>query len=181
MLHIITPCSRQSNLPRLFQTIDFARIDKWIIVYDTSNDRQYEKLYTSHCQISEVECAGGISGNPQRNHALDMVDDTWVYFLDDDNVIHPNFWSVIDRLDIHKFYTFDQQRNTHGKVLRGNNIAVRHIDTAMFIVHTSHIRDTRWICDKYDADGHFICDINRNNEGAQCYLDIVASYYNYLA
>ena len=74
MLSIITPCCRQSNLSKLYDSIDFDKIDIWIIVYDTTS-KTYNKLYEEHPKIIEIECSGGISGNPQRNYAMTLVDD----------------------------------------------------------------------------------------------------------
>ena len=180
MLTIITPCHRQNNIPKLFNSINFEKINKWIIIYDTSNDRKYNKLYDNNPIIMEIECNGGISGNPQRNYAINLVNNGYIYFLDDDNIIYPNFWSIIDILDNESFYTFDQLRNKSGEILQSNNIAVNHIDTAMFIVHKKHIGNIEWMCDKYEADGFFICNINENNKGKHIYINSVSCYYNYL-
>ena len=178
MITIITPCCRQKNIPHLFDSIDFDKIHKWIIIYDTTN-KKYDKLY-DNSKIMEVECEGGISGNPQRNYGISLVEDGYVYFLDDDNIIHPNFWNIIPLLDNTHFYTFDQLRNKHGTVLVGNNINVNHIDTAMYIVHKRHINSIKWICDKYNADGYFICDVHNNNKDAHRYINAICCYYNYL-
>jgi len=180
MLSIITPCYRQNNIPKLFNSINFDKIDKWIIVYDTSNERKYDKLYDTDPKILEVECDKGISGNPQRNYGLTLVNDGYIYFLDDDNIIHPNFWFIVDKLDGEHFYTFDQMRNKNGQVLYGNNIAIDNIDTAMFVVHKKHINEIEWMCDKYNADGYFISDINKNNNGKHIYIKSICCYYNYL-
>ena len=186
MLTIITPCYRQFNIPKLFDSIHFDKIDKWIIVYDTSNDRKYEQLYKNNPKILEVECSGGISGNPQRNYALNLVDDGFIYFLDDDNIIHQNFWSIIKSLDENYFYTFDQIGNQYSYIyykcdtLYGNRIELFYIDTAMFIVHKKFIKDIKWKNDVYNADGYFICDIFNNNKESHKYINRVGCYYNYL-
>jgi hypothetical protein len=180
MLTIITPCYRQKNIAALYDSIQFDKITKWIIVYDTSNDRKYDKLYENHPKIIELECSGGISGNPQRNYALNIVEDGYVYFLDDDNIIHHNFWSIVDGLDGERFYTFDQLRKKNGEMIHGNNIAFEKIDTAMYIVHRKHIGTIRWRLDIYQADFYFIHDINVNNKGAHMYLNTIGCYYNYL-
>ena len=180
MLSIITPCYRQSNLKKLYESINFDKIDKWIIVYDTSKDRKYEYIYVDNPKIIETECTGGVYGHPQRNHGMKLVDDGFIYFLDDDNIIHPDFWSIVSSLDDQYFYTFDQLRNKYGGILYGNNIKVKHIDTAMYIVHKKHIKDILFKTNLYDADGHFICDILRQNAQSHIYIQKIACYYNHL-
>jgi hypothetical protein len=180
MLNIITPCSRQYNIEILHDSIDFDKITKWFIVYDTSNGKTYTKMYEGHPKIIETECSGGISGNPQRNFALDLVEDGFVYFLDDDNIIHSNFWSIAVSLDEKYFYTFDQLRDSNGNILHGNKLLGGHIDTAMFIVHKNHIKDIKWKNDKYDADGYFIIEVSEKNPGCHVYMNVIASYYNYI-
>jgi hypothetical protein len=186
MLTIITPCCRQGNLPHLFNSINFDKIHKWIIVYDTSNERNYSKLYEEHPKIQEYFCSGGISGNPQRNFALDIVEDGFIYFLDDDNIIHPNFWAVVEQLDDNHFFTFDQIGNDYCKyhygsdILEGNRVELFYIDTAMYILHKKFINDIRWKNELYNADGHFITDIYNNHKSSHKYINIVASYYNHL-
>jgi glycosyltransferase involved in cell wall biosynthesis len=176
---IITPCCRSDNLPKLFESIDFTKIAKWIIVYDISRDRKY-KYQFNHPQIVEMECDKvGAYGHPQRNVGIKQVEDGFIYFLDDDNVIHPGFWELIGPLDPTKFYTFDQQR-TASSVLRGNVIRVGHIDTAMFLVHKQQIRAIKWVENKYEADGLFISAIARTNPGAHVYVPQIACYYNFL-
>ena len=181
MLTIITPCSRQANLPKLFESIQFDKIHKWIIVYDTSRNRKYEPLYTENPKILECECNAGISGNPQRNCAIELVEDGFVYFLDDDNIIHPALWSLLDVVDSRFFYTFDQLRNKRtNEILVGNRIELDRIDTAMFLVHRHHIGQIRWHNDKYNADGYFITELYRTHKDAHKYIEGIGCYYNYL-
>jgi hypothetical protein len=185
MLSIITACCRQSGLSKLYNSIQFDKIDKWIIVYDTSKNRSYTKLYSEHPKIVELECndKDSVSGNSQRNCGMKVVEDGFVYFLDDDNIIHPNFWKIVVDLDSHFFYTFDQLRFIKGNdhhILYGDVIKLSKIDTAQFIVHKNHVGDVEWQKDKYCADGYFICDILNNNKLQHKYINQVAAYYNYL-
>jgi len=181
MLTIITPCCRQSNLPRLYESICFEKIQKWIIVYDTSKDRKYEKMYVGHSKILEVECNDiGVVGHPQRNYGMDLVEDGFFYFLDDDNIIHPNFWILTNSLSDSYFYTFNQLRDNKEQILPGDTIATSRIDTAMFVVHKNHVKGTRWRTHEYDADGHFIIDILNKNRYFHVYKNAIGCYYNYL-
>ena len=179
MLTIITPCSRQNNIQNLYDSIKFDKINKWIIVYDTSKNRSYKKLYKGNPKIIEVGCDDiGISGNSQRNYGMTLVNDGYIYFLDDDNIIHPNFWSIIDSLDNDFFYTFNQLRQDNTFI--GNNIKVGMIDTAMFVVHKNHIKNIKWNVDRYDADGYFISDVFNNNRSKHKFINQIGSYYNFL-
>jgi len=149
-------------------------------VYDTSKDRTYSRLYGGHPKIIEVGCDDvGSAGHPQRNYGMDMVDDGFIYFLDDDNIIHPNFWSIVDQLNSKYFYTFDQQR-TATTILHGNDVRLCRIDTAMFIVHKKHVKHIKWITDRYDADGFFISHIHSYNYGAHIYVNKIGCYYNFI-
>jgi hypothetical protein len=180
MLTIITPCSRPENLPYIYDSINFDKIEKWIIIYDTTKCINQNKLYETNSKILEVKCKKSMTGNPQRNYGMRLVDDGFMYFLDDDNIIHPNFWNIIESLDDNNFYTFHQLRDNKEVVLPGNNIMVGYIDTAMFIVHKKHTKNIYWKHIKNCADGFFICDVNKNHEACHIYIDSVGCYYNYL-
>jgi len=176
---IITPSIRQSNLARIKESINFDKA-QWIIVYDTSKDRKYEPIF-NHPKILEVGCSHpGISGNPQRNFGLDLVDDGFVYFLDDDNIVHPGLWDELDTLDDNFFYTFDQEQD--GKLLRhGDNPRLFHIDTAQAIIPKKIIGDMKWNLYSYCADGLFISEIYNTFGNRHKYINKTLSYCNYLA
>jgi hypothetical protein len=67
----------------------------------------------------------------QRNYALSKISnpDTFLYYLDDDNIINENLYKLLDNVDNGKIYTFHQYDR-----LKGNDISVGCIDTAMVIV-----------------------------------------------
>jgi hypothetical protein len=56
--------------------------------------------------------------------------DTLGYYLDDNNVIHPNLYNLLDYIDNNTIHTFSQYDR-----IKGNNINVGHIGTAMVIYH----------------------------------------------
>lgn len=183
MLTIITPCCRPANLPLLFNSINFTYVNRWLIVHDTTYTNGVFTQAFNHPKITEFGVSGGISGNPQRNAALDQVKSGLIYFLDDDNIVHPNFWEIVPRLNIGYFYTFDQQRwdefvGTPGDVFKGDTPRLQRIDTAQYIV--PFYMCGRWKEDDYKADGLFIEDIYYKNKISHIYIPEVASYYNYL-
>jgi len=175
---IITPSCRIDNLTKIRDTIRFEYVDEWIIVYDGKKVKKNPRLFAGHDKIREYVFTGnGISGNPQRNHALDLVShpDTSLYFLDDDNVIHPDLYRLLTILDNRKMYTFNQTNR-----LNGGNIEIDHIDTAMTIIPYSLCRDVRWIPDKYNADGYYIKECYEKNRDIHVHVDNDLCYYNRL-
>lgn len=180
-INIITPCCRQKNLDFIIKSINFDLIDKWYIIYDTSKDRTYSKKYEDNPKIEEHFCSDtGVVGHPQRNYGLNLVKDGFIYFLDDDNIIHPEFWNIVPTLDINCFYTFDQQQTYVGKLLKGNVLKVFWIDTAQFIVPKNMIQNIKFDISKYHADGLFITKINELYPKNHIYIPKIACYYNYL-
>jgi hypothetical protein len=150
---IITPSYRVDNLPKLKESINFDYVDEWIIVYDGTKIKQNPELFRDP-KIKEFVFEGdGISGNPQRNHALTKVNnqDTILYYLDDDNIVHPDLYNLLKIVDNTKLYTFNQLDR-----LKGNNIIIGAIDTAMVLVPYLTCKDEIWIPSRYDADGYYI-------------------------
>jgi glycosyltransferase involved in cell wall biosynthesis len=185
-LTIITPCSRPENLSFIYDTIRITKVDKWIIVYDTTNTGgNFEKRFNrpNIIEVGHVSPPETGSGNSQRNVGLNMVRTGMVYFLDDDNVIHPEFWKIAETLDDVHFYMWDQQRNDEfanksGGILAGDNPRLRDINTAQFAV-------PRYMCrplqeDAFNAPSLFIADIYTRFKNLQIYVPVVAAFYNFL-
>lgn len=199
-LYLITPCSRIKNLPKIKRSIDFNIIKKWIIVYDIIATKSQKKLFSKTKGINEffLKDKLSVSGNAQRNFALDYLNkkkdkNFFIYFLDDDNILHKNFYKVIQNLNIDNsklIYTFDQLRKQkifinnkfqYVKILKGNIIKTGFIDIAMFLPNFSLINKIRWVKKKYTADGDYIVKCMKRNKQKHKYLPMVGSHYNYLS
>jgi glycosyltransferase involved in cell wall biosynthesis len=182
-LTIITPCTRPGNLIRLKESIPFDYVAEWIIVYDESVTPNAHLFQDE--RIKEYGCQGySIAGNIQRNYALDRIGDTYVYFLDDDTIMHPDMVSFLPTLEPNHIYTFDQERNAKDfpftERLKGDTIEMFRVDTAMFLIDAALIQTIRWAVDEYTADAIFITECYSNHPESWIYVDRVLSYYNYL-
>ena len=184
---IITPSYRVDNLLNVKNSINFKYVEQWIIVYDGSKITNNPYLFKNqeNDKIKEYVYFGqGSSGNPQRNYALSKLSnkDTSIYYLDDDNVINPNIYSLLNIMEKNKMYTFNQYNPTspysEKNILKGNNICVRHIDTAMVIIPYQLCKDIQWIFDNYFADGFYIQDCYANNKNNHIFVDNELCYYN---
>ncbi|MBA3238119.1 MAG: glycosyltransferase [Parachlamydiaceae bacterium] len=177
---IITPSMRPNNLITVYDSINFDYVDEWIIVYDGSKISENPNLFAhaKNGKIKEyIHTSEGISGNPQRNYALDHVqnDDTYLYFVDDDNVIHQDLYQLLDILDDGKMYTFDQERR-----LNGDCIELGRIDTAMVLIDFKLCKDSRWILNEYAADFYFFNECYQKNKNHWIYFNNVFCTYNKL-
>jgi predicted O-methyltransferase YrrM len=177
-LTIITPSYRTNNLLQIKNSINFDYIDEWIIVYDGSKINDNPKIFENqeNNKIKEYVYKGeGISGNPQRNYALDNITNpnTLLYYLDDDNIIHPSMYKLLNIIDNNKIYTFNQYNR-----LKGYNIGVGYIDSAMFIVPYNLCKNIKWVLDRYDADGVYIKECYSNNQNIHTFIDNDLCYYN---
>jgi hypothetical protein len=183
---IITPSVRPDNLKIIEQSINFDYVDEWIIVYDQSKITENPNLFKGkNDKIKEYLYTGeGISGNPQRNFALDMVqnEDTYLYFLDDDNMIHPHLYCLLNVLEPEKIYTFNQTRPDnvfpYKAHLTGDNVSVYNIDSAMFLGYYKLCKGIKWIPDKYNSDGLYISECYENNKDAWVFVNKTMAYYN---
>lgn len=176
-LTIITPSYRTQNLQKIKDSMNFDYIDQWIIVYDGTKIEQGFK-YFDDPKIKEYTFTGpGISGNPQRNFALDQIESAeYLYFLDDDNIVHPELFNFMDTIESCKIYTFDQTNR-----ILGNNVKLNGIDTAMLLIDYSLCKDIRWVNDKYEADGIYIIECYNRNKESHIYIHNNLCYYNKLA
>lgn len=177
-LTIVTPCSRPENLAKMFETMRFDLIDKWYIIYDTRNATFVRRYH--HPQVVEMECKDeGVVGHPIRNMALGIITDGLVYFLDDDNVIHPEFWKICRSFAPGKIHTFDMEY-ADKRVLTGDSVKVCSIDTAQYVFDVALVGTTRFIPTEYVADGMFIESVYGANRDKWVYHKQIAAYYNRL-
>ncbi len=190
-LNIITPCSRPENLEDVELSIYTAILHsfpytlsniRWIVVMDGVNKPEINIELAEFHYLESGEL--GISGNPQRNYALDIINDGYVYFLDDDNKIHHQFIkyyrSFISSYPDHGFIV--NQLNNDGSIrLYAPDIpSVGNVDTAQFLLTREMIGDVRWDPFNYCADGKFISDIHKIYGDKIIKVNRNLSYYNEL-
>jgi hypothetical protein len=176
-LHIVTPCSRPQNLEKIKNSINFDLIDSWHIIYDTRNQLFVKRF--NHPKIIESECKkDGVVGHPIRNMALDTIKDGLIYYLDDDNIVHYNFWNICSNFSCNNIYLFDQQRGS--EVLKGNNPTVDNIDTAQYVFDSKLVNNLRFDINRYNADGLFIETLCKQNPNKITYIDKICANYNFL-
>ena len=152
-LNIITPCSRPQNLETISKSINIPRENyRWIVVFDAI---EVPENIPDNCEAYAIKDVNSTSGNAQRNFALNFVTHGHIYFNDDDTIIQPNLWDEIKDENITDFISF-KQANKDGSIrLEGTNISVGNIDSHNFVTSAECVGNTRWVLNKYYADGVF--------------------------
>ena len=100
LLRQITPCGRPQLLTEVLNSLRFSFIQEWIIVHDHRKFNESVAVFEGkHPKIREVFTPNsGNYGNPERDYGLSLVPPErkgFVYFLDDDNYVHVNLWTLM--------------------------------------------------------------------------------------
>jgi hypothetical protein len=151
MLYIVTPCSRPENLAQIRKSIPSALT--WVVMMDASTDHKAP----SGANVTHYSTRTGGWGNPLRNEFLDLYQDQftendWVYFLDDDNILHPKFIQQIESLLCLNagIVTWGQE----GRLRPTDQPRIGNIDTASFMFRPTQTNKLRFE-NIYEADGMF--------------------------
>ena len=100
-LNIITRCTRLNYIRDVMSSIfnqSHNEIDvKWWLVFDIRNlkeiDTQFLKDVSDiNCDVSYYIGDEGDFGHQLINKTIDKIDSGWIYVLDDDNLLHENFY-----------------------------------------------------------------------------------------
>ena len=182
MIHIITPCTRPRNLKKIFESIPAPC--RWIVVLDASVKGEESDLQIASFLDAAISPStsqdfgrpgllvkrsqlGGRWGNLCRNQALDELvadDDDWVYFLDDDNIIHPDwYWGVLPHLnsDVVMVGWGQLNKDESIRLVPPRNVLINHIDTASFMVRWKALKNFRWNTERRDADGLLAVEVDQ--------------------
>lgn len=155
-LSIITPCTRIYNLPVIYKSIlnyrDQFDSFEWIIVYDSEFIDQKIKIYEKNKVEIKLYNYKSKEGDPYaafvRNEGLKHVTGDLIYYLDDDNVIHPKLFEYINKYyekdKILVFNQMDENLKTRLPTLNLEKLTPGYIDTAQFIIPSKY-KDMEWL------------------------------------
>jgi len=190
-IDIITPCTRGENLDTINNSLVEGMGDisyKWIVVIDGKNPGDLGiqlQLYpnTKYYAHSSENFRLGLSGNPQRNFGISKAKGDYLYFLDDDNILHPSlFKNTRDLLDGDKAVIVNQVW-PNGQIrltAHPTHMDVGGIDTAQGIIPRYMLEDIRWDVHNYCADGVLYNQIFKRFPDKFIFVNSGLSFYNYL-
>jgi len=204
-LHIITPTTRLYNIPKVHYSIKRAtvhlKIDWWIVL-DFAHIEQSEiaalpdffvHRYMNDYQIAPhimgISYPTFVAGKGQINTALELIEKGWVYVLDDDTELHPDFgkWFVMLRNmqpSADAILIAQEHKNGYIRNVHPTTVKETHIDQGQYILHRNFIGEERYL-QKYTGDGEFIERLftktpEEERSSVFMFVNQPLSYYNWL-
>ena len=199
---IITRCTRPENLNKVRESLFSAWSKKYRgehtlthrIIFDTSQIISLDiKVLTNLPETTYYwEGVEGDYGHCLINSMLDMLSivspDGWVFFLDDDNMMHLDFFdTILENYKEEQFeegYIFSQlvfdidNGSFFTREIDPNEVKVSKIDIAQYLLKVSLIGDHRFQPMNYCADGVFIENIYKESPQVFTFINKEISLYN---
>lgn len=159
----------------------------WVVMHDMSHHCPKDVMLVQHRDFKVLHTAydSGEPGKPQgvghkaRNEWLDLNVLGWTYFLDDDNLLHPEFWARAQECESKRMMVFAQE-HSEGAV-RAPNVQPCHIDLAQFVFRREAVPQGLRFGLHYEGDGEFISALWESlSPDDRVSLDRVGCYYNRL-
>lgn len=199
-ISIITRATRLQNLKTVkesvFNNVPSGCKINWHIVFDTANLKDIDaellgdlKDDSTIYHFERGDAFGMLY--PQCSAIILKIADGWVYFLDDDNIMHPDFYEyVLQSIKKHpkkKVHVVSQ--NVDGKDFTGltHRIAapefmkVQGVDLAQYIVSSDvYNKHGYTYLSNYRADGILISNVYTDHPEWFTFTESILSHYNYL-
>ena len=112
LLNIITRCTRTTKIKEVFESIDKKNKNfkiNWYVLFDLTSMSDIPtdviSFIKDKSEIRFYDSDPDDFGHDMINKTIDEIQDGFVYVLDDDNIIHPNFLGIIqDWIENHNQY-----------------------------------------------------------------------------
>jgi len=184
-LHIITPISRPENIAVIADNLSSVCKELkpiWYCCFDAGVKIPKQPRGITYGFWGKAK-KKSFSGNSSRNQMLDLFQSGWTYFLDDDNLLHPNFEKhFLAALQEHpdaQWFIFDQVRKDGSLYLEATpQPIVNHVDSGQCVLKRELIGSLRFIEHYYAADGVLYTSLLLESE--PIVIKKIATYYNAL-
>jgi glycosyltransferase involved in cell wall biosynthesis len=200
-INIITRCTRLHNLKEvkksIFNNIPEGINIQWHVMFDVTSlkDIDAELIFDVNDENTIYHFERGDPNGmlyPQCGKLIKTFKDTWVYFIDDDNILHPNFYKTIYETNqhhpYHNVYVFSQ--NVDGKDYSGlksriaipSAMKVGSVDLAQYIIHSNVYNNMGYAFEAdYCADGILIEKVHNEKPDIFFFIEKELCYYNALS
>lgn len=173
ILHILTSCSRPFGVEKIAETLPFeACRDHWFLI-------RWHIAFQSHLQQDDY---GGV----KHNETIAMLpDDAWIWILDDDNLVHPDFfkalwkaWIAFPEKDAIVFSSIRKDKLAPGLKACPENMVLGRVDMAQVIFKKSLMRGMRFHENHKMCDGVLFEAMHKDAPGSFAFVDLQVINYN---
>jgi len=194
MINVITRCTRPQNLLTISKTIftDLFEIS-WYILFDTTILKDIDvsllmDISNIGAKIKFLKSDPNSFGYNMINEVLDEITDGWVYILDDDNIIHPDFYNALSEIEEHELYgvlVFNQKVDGKDftkldiREAKPENMKVGSIDIAQVLIDIG-IYSKYIFNNSYTADGELVEKLWKERQEDFIFIEKELCYYNYI-
>ena len=202
-LHIITRCTRPSNLQLIKESIingGYTFDIVWHIIFDVNvlKDIDVELLGNLNSDLYRLDCqflssVSGAYGYDSINKIVKSIPNEiseWIYLLDDDNILHENFYQLASIIETNNKDIIVFNQYIGGKDFTGleyriaaiENTRVGGIDAAQYIIKRKMLSRPDGIEYSLDycADGRLMNFLLVISEESFLFINEVYCYYNYI-
>lgn len=200
IINIITRSTRLQNLKTVkesvFNSIPIGIDIKWHVVFDTSSLKDIDAELLSDLKDDSTQYyfeKGDKVGMlyPQCSNIISKFKEGWVYFVDDDNIVHDGFYEYV--LEMSNIFpeklVHVVSQNVAGKDFTGldyrlavaQNMKKGGIDLAQYISHVDVYNKHGYkFKPDYCADGILISEVFKKMPESFTFTPTIYSHYNYL-
>ena len=200
-INVITRCTRTSNLLKIklgvFDTSKTRGVEiHWHVMFDTGALKDIDSSILSELDQANttIHFIRGKQGGMMYPETTDLIrsnTDGWFYLLDDDNIMHPEFYQ---RVEEYATLPVNSEKKiiVVGQDVDGKDFTrlkyreatpestgFRKTDIAQVIFKGDLFEKYGFTAD-YAADGLFIEEVYNNHPDQFVWINEVLSYYNYL-
>jgi glycosyltransferase involved in cell wall biosynthesis len=194
--HVITRCTRVENLLTIADSVYKEGVDvTWHVVFDTNVVKEIEasllgELYKLGAVLYFKQGSPGTYMYPEMNELVKTLpSEDYVTLIDDDNIIHPDYYDVISSIIDAKETESSSLVICYNQLITVDNPTYRHaipsnvvvggIDLAQFTFAVRNIHSAEF-GSGYCGDGEFIQAIHSILPNRFVFIDQTLCYYNYL-
>lgn len=190
-INVITRCTRLQNLltikPTVFNVPKGIKVE-WFILFDTGVLKDIDAKLLEDLSDPNITLAFGENDGWGLKVINPLIQDLegWVCIMDDDNIIHPDFYTtILKNKNNNKSFIYSQfigGKDFTGldvREARPENVRVQKIDSAQYLIHTDLHKKYKYGTG-YTADGEFIEKLYQEHPDEFIFIDKILCYYNYL-
>jgi hypothetical protein len=177
-LHLITPCTRPENLYKISNSIPLDEDIHWWIIFDSDKPLNFELYYPPETHIYYLKSDPAFGG-PQRNLALDKIQDGFCNFLDDDTILHNGLIKAYESMSENQILIGQQILRDDTLRLNAEVPQSGKIDSGNVIFDRTLVGDLRYE-NLYESDGIFFNNLAKKHPDKIFFANYTISIYNAL-